>query len=80
MQILSEKDGEDLVLNEDQRWKYLFENREQIAQDLDSLVEGHALSFKDIVKLFRYAVNEQGISDTIVTKIMIRYMIKNKAN
>ena len=54
----------------------MFKHREQILIQFDELVDQQIIKFIDIINLLKYAVQEMGISDNTITKIVIEYIMK----
>ena len=44
-------------------------------KNLQELVDQQVLSFKDLTSVFRYSIEEQGISGNIISQMMVKYIL-----
>ena len=44
-------------------------------KNLQELVDQQVLSFKDLISVFRYSIEEQGISGNIISQMMVKYIL-----
>ena len=54
---------------------FVFENRLVFLKNLQELVDQQVLSFKDFTSVFRYSIEEQGISGYIISQMMVKHIL-----
>ena len=60
---------------EENKPKFVFDHRLVFLKNLEELIDQQILTFKDLIAIFRYAIEKQGISGDTISRMMVKYTL-----